>query len=201
MSTGRLESFSDGVIAVAATLLVLEITVPALRSHETLVHALLEQWPQYAAYAVSFFTIGIIWVNHHAMISRLKTADYPILFFNLVLLMCIAELPFATSLLAHYLKHGEGEHVAAGVYAGSFLVMSSAFAALNQLILLRRAHMLSEQIGDERRRAILRRSIIGLLPYAIATGLAAVSAYVALIICAAVGVYYTLPIASGSRGG
>ena len=125
----------DGVIAVAATLLVLSITVPALEHHETLVHALLVQWSKYAAYAVSFFTIGIIWINHHAMIGRLRTADHAILILNLVLLMCIASCHsrppcwLATSSRAR-------REFAAGVYAGSFLVMSLAFATLMRLILL-----------------------------------------------------------------
>ena len=155
------------------------------------------QWPKYAAYAVSFFTIGIIWINHHAMIGRLRAADHPILILNLVLLMCIAELPFATSLLAVYLKQGRGENLAAGVYAGSFLVMSIAFATLMRLILLRRPHMLIEELSERRRRAILFRSRLGLVPYAVAVGLAAVSPYATLAICGAVGLYYAAPIGSG----
>jgi uncharacterized membrane protein len=198
VGTGRLESFSDGVIAVAATLLVLGITVPSLHSHETLVHALLAQWPKYAAYAVSFLTIGIIWINHHAMIGRLRSADHAILILNLVLLMCIAELPFATSLMATYLRQRQGESLAAGVYAGSFLVMSLAFVALNSVILLRRTHMLSEELSEARRRTILFRGRAGLVPYAAAVGLAVVSPYATLAICGAVALYYASPI--GSRG-
>src|ERR1700735_2990868 len=90
MSTNRLESFSDGVFAVAITLLVLGIDVPEGKPHHSLGHALLGNWPQYAAYVVSFLTIGIIWINHHAMISRLRAADHPILILNLLLLMSIA---------------------------------------------------------------------------------------------------------------
>ena len=108
-----MESFSDGVIAVAATLLVLNITPPTLGAHESLAHGLLHQWPNYAAYAVSFTTIGIIWINHHAMISRLRIADHVILMLNLVLLLMIALLPFATSLLAAFLREGRGQHLAA----------------------------------------------------------------------------------------
>jgi uncharacterized membrane protein len=96
MSTNRLESFSDGVFAVAITLLVLGIDVPDVGPHDSLGHALLGNWPQYAAYVVSFLTIGIIWINHHAMISRLRAADHTILILNLLLLMTIAVLPFAT---------------------------------------------------------------------------------------------------------
>lgn len=197
MSTGRLESFSDGVIAVAATLLVLNIVVPPLTHGETLIHALLKQWPQYAAYVLSFTTIGIIWINHHAMISRLREADRTILLLNLVLLMTIAVLPFATSLFATYLKEGHGQKLAAGVYAGSFLVMSLAFSVLNRHILLSKAHLLGDELSQERRLRILTRSISGVLPYAIATALALVSPYATLIICGAIAVFYALPIASG----
>ena len=197
VSTGRLESFSDGVIAVAATLLVLNIVVPSLKPGETLVHALLRQWPQYAAYVVSFATIGIIWINHHAMISRLREADRTILLMNLVLLMTIAVLPFATALLAAYLREGHGENLAAGVYAGSFLVMSLAFTILNRHILRRKAHLLGEATPVERRRQIEVLSIAGVAPYAIATAVAVVSPYASLIICAAIAVYYATPFGSG----
>jgi uncharacterized membrane protein len=197
VSTGRLESFSDGVFAVAATLLVLNIMVPPPASTRHLAHALAHMWPVYAAYATSFITIGIIWVNHHAAISRLRIADHAILIVNLLLLLTVAVLPFATSLIATYLREGNGASLAAGVYAGSFLVMSLAFTWLNSLILFKRAHMLKEDLTAEQRRFILRRGVTGLVPYAIAVGLAAVSPYATLVICAALGVFYALPIAVG----
>ena len=136
MSTNRLEAFSDGVIAVAITLLVLNIDLPELSPGESLAHGLGRQWPVYAAYAVSFLTIGIIWINHHVMIGRLREADRTILFLNLLLLMSIAILPFATKLMAAYLRHSSGQHLAAAIYSGSFLVMGILFAALNAHILL-----------------------------------------------------------------
>jgi uncharacterized membrane protein len=197
MGTNRLESFSDGVIAVAITLLVLDIHVPTLAPQESLVHGLLHNWPHYAAYVVSFMTIGIIWINHHAMITRLAQADHSILILNLVLLLSIALLPFATELMADYLRADRGQNLAAGVYAGSFLLMAVAFAALNRHILLARAHMLSAEIPEADRRRILARSVSGLAPYLIATIVALVSAYATLAICAALAVFYALPIASG----
>ena len=196
MSTSRLESFSDGVIAVAITLLVLNLLVPKHPAH--LAHDLAKNWPSYAAYATSFMTIGIIWINHHVMIGRLREADHPILILNLILLLTIGVLPFATDLLAYYLKQGRGQHLAAAVYAGAFLAMSIAFATLNRHILLRKAHMHREQQPIEERRRILARSLIGLAPYAIATGLAAVSQYATLAICFAIAVYYASPISSGT---
>ena len=197
MGTNRLESFSDGVIAVAVTLLVLDIKVPPQSGHETLFHALVHNWPHYAAYGVSFMTIGIIWINHHAMIGRLAQADHSILILNLLLLMSIVLLPFATELMAAYLRATSGQQLAAAVYSGAFLLMSLVFSALNRHILLNRAHMLRVQLPLAERRRVLGRALTGLIPYVVATALAVVSPYVTLIICAAVAVFYALPIASG----
>jgi uncharacterized membrane protein len=197
MGTNRLEAFSDGVIAVAVTLLVLDIHVPVLGPHESLLHALLNDWPHYAAYVVSFMTIGIIWVNHHAMIGRLARADHSIFILNLLLLMSIVLLPFATELMAAYLRASSGQSLAAGLYSGAFLLMALIFSALNRHILLARAHMLSVELALEERRRILSRAIMGLGPYLVATLVAFVSPYATLAICGAIAVFYALPVASG----
>ena len=192
-----MEAFSDGVIAVAITLLVLGIQVPKPGGSPSLIDELGQQWPSYAAYVTSFLTIGIIWINHHAMIDRLQRSDHVILILNLVLLMSIGVIPFATSLMAAYLRQSSGESVAAAVYGGSFLVMSIAFAVLNWAILLGKAGQIGEELSLAQRRAILRRSIIGLIPYALATALAFVSPYLTLVICAVLAAYYAHPAASG----
>jgi TMEM175 potassium channel family protein len=203
VSTGRLEAFSDGVIAVAITLLVLNIHVPAppLGAGKTLAHELARNWPVYAAYVTSFLTIGIIWINHHVMIRRLREPDHMILFLNLLLLMSIAILPFATSLMATYLRETSGQHLAAAIYSGSLLLMGVCFAALNRHILIAKPHRLREQLSAARRRQILVRSVSGVIPYAIATALAIVSPYVTLAICAALAVFYAFPIGSGGTAG
>jgi uncharacterized membrane protein len=200
MSTNRLEAFSDGVIAVAITLLVLDIKVPDPATNAShLGHALLRQWPIYAAYVTSFVTIGIIWINHHAMISRLRQADRAILSLNLLLLLSIGVLPFATSLMAAYLKQSQGQHLAAAIYSASLLAMSILFALLNRHILLSKPHFISAALPLKRRKQILGRSVTGLAPYALATALAPVSPYITLAICGAVAAYYALPVASGGR--
>jgi uncharacterized membrane protein len=196
-----LEAFSDGVIAVAITLLVLDIKVPNPADTARLGHALAHMWPTYAAYVTSFITIGIIWINHHAMISRLRQADHVILTLNLLLLLTIGVLPFATSLMANYLRESQGQHLAAAVYAGALLLMSIAFIVLNRHILLRKHHYLRVQLSDERRRQILTRAAMGPIPYAVATALAPVSSYVTLAICAAVAGFYATPMATGETGG
>jgi uncharacterized membrane protein len=203
VTTGRLEAFSDGVIAVAITLLVLNIQVPAVNPHappgecRTLACALARQWPVYAAFATSFLTIGIIWINHHVMIRRLEEPDHMILFLNLLLLMSIVVLPFATSLMATYLKKSSGQHLAAAIYGGSLLVMAVFFATLNRHLLLIKPQRLREEIPAERRRRIFARSVSGVIPYAIATAFAVVSPYVTLAICLALVVFYAFPIGSG----
>jgi uncharacterized membrane protein len=197
VSTSRLESFSDGVIAVAITLLVLSIAVPEHSIH--LGHDLGRQWPTYLAYVTSFVTIGIIWINHHVMIGRLARADHSILILNLLLLLTIAVIPFGTSLVATYLRQGHGAKLAAGIYSGILLSMSIAFASLNRQILFARMHLLKNALSLDRRRKILRRGLTGLVPYAVATALAAVSPYVTVAITAAIAAFYALPIASGAE--
>jgi TMEM175 potassium channel family protein len=198
MSRTRLEAFSDGVIAVAITLLVLNLVVPDPATTHDLGRALARKWPSYVAYATSFMTIGIIWINHHVMIGRLRQPDHAILILNLLLLLWIGELPFATNLMATYLKQGHGESLAAVIYSGSFLLMSLTFAALNYHILFPKHHLLAAELPAEQRRWVLSRSITGLVPYGIATALAPVSPYVTLVICAALAVFYAFPIASGT---
>ena len=194
MSTNRLEAFSDGVLAVAITLLVLNIKVP---HSSDLAHVLASNWTEYVAYATSFLTIGIIWINHHAMIGRLREADHSILVLNLFLLMTVVILPFATSLMTTYLKLGRDEALAAAIYSGSLLLMSLTFTALNRQILLVKPELLVAEIPEERRKAIFKYATLGLVPYVVATAVAPLSAYATLAICAAVAVFYSTPLASG----
>jgi uncharacterized membrane protein len=205
VSRERLEAFSDGVFAVAITLLVLDLTVPAPGDshghHLSLAHELVtpDRWSHYLAFVVSFLTIGIIWINHHAMIRRLRAVDHAIMFLNLTLLMFVVTIPFTTNLMATYLRAGYGSHLATGIYAGSFLLMSVAFAALNRHILFPKAHLLLDRLDESERRLIFSRVVAGLLPYLIATAVATLSAIASLAICAAVAAFYALPVASGTN--
>ena len=199
MSPGRLEAFSDGVFAIAITLLVLDIHVPDPSTTADLAQQLGSQWPSYVAYGVSFLTIGIIWINHHAMLRRIKAIDHQILILNVLLLLCVGLLPFTTALMAAYLKESEGETLAAAIYAGSFLLMSVVFAAMNWTILFRKDHLLAGPIDAATRRTIITRGVAGLLPYLAAAILAVLSPYVSLAICGAVAAFYALPLASGDE--
>ncbi len=200
MSTNRLEAFSDGVFAIAITLLVLDIHVPEPGSGD-LGHELLTRWPTYAAYVISFITIGIIWINHHAAFSRLRAVDHSILIWNLLLLLSVGILPFTTSLMATYLKESSGEGLAAAIYGASFLLMGAIFVMANRQLLFRRPQLLREPIDHETARNILTFAALGQIPYVLATALAFVSPYITLGICAACAVYYALPVASLGAGG
>ena len=129
MSTSRLEAFSDGVFAIAATLLVLELHVPPVGSGQ-LFALLVAQWPSYAAYAVSFLTIGIIWVNHHAMFALVRRVDRPLLFLNLLLLLVIAVIPFPTAVVGQWITDSQDAPMAAALLGVVFLVMGLSFGAI-----------------------------------------------------------------------
>lgn len=198
MSKGRLEAFSDGVIAVAITLLALDLRVPDPGGAGSLADRLGHQWPSYVAYAVSFATIGIIWINHHVMLARLVRVDHAVLALNLVLLMTIVVLPFTTALMARYLTVSHGENLAAAIWAGSFLVMSVTFFGMQRHLLVFKRHLLQASLSPTERRSVLRRNAIGLGPYALAAAAAAISPYVTLGLCAAIAVFYALPGPGGA---
>ena len=129
---GRVEAFSDGVLAIAVTLLVLDLRVPVEGSlNGPLAAALAHEWPSYAAYATSFLVIGIIWVNHHGVFQLIGRVDRITLFLNLLLLMTVVAIPFTTSLLSEYLRAGGADaRTAALVYSAVMLLMSCGFAGL-----------------------------------------------------------------------
>lgn len=124
--TGRLETFADGVMAIAITLLVLEIRVP---SHEPgqLGHALLDEWPSFAAYVTSFLTIGVIWVNHHRMFTLIERSTHSFLMLNVMFLMVVSFIPFPTALVASAIKAHDGVRTATFVYGGTMVLMAVMF--------------------------------------------------------------------------
>jgi uncharacterized membrane protein len=188
-TTDRLEAFSDGVFAVAITLLVLSLAVhpPA----GGLGHALLVYWPHYATYVVSFLTIGIIWMNHHAQFDRIDHPDRTLMVLNLVLLMFVTLIPFPTGLLATYLHAATDEHVAAAVYAGTLLAMSIAF--FSTYLWAAHRKLFAAWVGEQQVGYLVRRNGAGLLVYAVAIAVAFASASVSLALCGLVALYYLHP--------
>jgi uncharacterized membrane protein len=186
MKTNRLEAFSDGVFAVAITLLILEINVPG---GENLWHQLKEEWPSFASFFVSFWVIGIIWANHHGVIDHIKQADLGVLYLNLFVLMSVVLIPFSTALMAEHLKSGADENVAAAVYAASFVLMAVSFGVLWEYI-TRHREKLGVELTDEEVRTRSRSFQIGNPFYAIAVAVAFISPAAVLVIIGLLAVYY-----------
>ncbi len=128
--TARVEAFSDGVLAIAITLLVLDIKVPVLASGQTLTIGLLRRWPQILGYAASFLVIGIYWANHHYMFNLIQRCDHWLLLLNLGFLLCIGSLPFPTALVSAYLQNPGAQRTAVFVYQGTILACAVFFNAI-----------------------------------------------------------------------
>jgi uncharacterized membrane protein len=131
--TGRTEAFSDGVFAIAITLLVLDIDVPE-SAFADLWRGFADQWPAYLAYATSFVTIGGIWMLHHGVFRRLRYANNVVMRINLLLLMVVSFLPFPTRLVAEAITSGSAERAAVVIYGASLLAISLVFGALGYAI-------------------------------------------------------------------
>jgi len=125
---GRLEAFSDGVFAIAMTLLVLELGVSA-NAGGHLLRSILHQWPSYLAYLTSFLTIGVIWLGHSAITGALRAADGTLYRLNLLVLLLVSFLPFPTRLLAEFIGDDDPERVAAVFYGLTLLALALAMTA------------------------------------------------------------------------
>jgi uncharacterized membrane protein len=191
--TGRLEAFSDGVFAIAITLLVLELQPPALdegAGSAELLAALLRQWPSYAAYLVSFATILIMWVNHHYLFSLIARSDGRFLFLNGFLLLLITTVPFPTSLLADYLVRPAAP-TACAIYCGLYVLLALAFNALWRYAAAG-GRLLQRGVSASQVAAITRSYLAGPVLYFVAFLLAFANVYASLGLCAALAVFFTV---------
>jgi uncharacterized membrane protein len=185
-----METFSDGVFAIAATLLVLEIGVASGRD---LGSELTRIWPSYLAYATSFLTIGIIWINHHHTVSLLGRVDRTMLFVNNLLLLTIAFLPFPTRLVADHLGH-HGEREAAIAYGATFVVM----AAMHQVwwqYARRGRRLVAEGVADAALRGVDLAYAPGVPMYGVVLLLAFFSPLASVLLTFAIAAFY-LPSAA-----
>jgi uncharacterized membrane protein len=190
METGRLETFADGVFAIAATLLVLNVDIPDLDGH-TLGHELVRQWSAYVGYAVSFATIGIIWVNHHTVLRQLRGADRIFLFINVAFLLCIAFIPFPTRLLATYVRTSDGR--AAAVAYGITLTATALIFNLMWRYAIGGGGRLLRPDADRREVDGITRSYRPGVPmYAAATFVGIFQAEVSAALFAAIALFYVL---------
>jgi uncharacterized membrane protein len=188
MTTNRLEAFSDGVFAVAITLLIFNVQVPHVADAEV-GGALLALWPAYASYVVSFLTIGIIWVNHHGLFGRVQRIDRTLLFLNLTLLMTVAFLPFPTALLGDYILGRQASRIAAVMYGITMILLSLTFIATWAYVSFGHG-FLAAPVNPRSARARLPWFGLGLLGYTLAIAIAFVSAPLSLAICGIMAVYY-----------
>ncbi len=195
--TTRTEAFSDGVFAVAITLLVFNIAVPAVRRGQ-LSQALLDEWPSYGSYAVSFLTIGIIWVNHHATFARIRGVDRPLQFINLLLLMTVSFIPFPTNLLSHYIENGSDARIAAVVYACTMTAMSLAFSAI-WIYAVNRGLLHTGVVDPDTVRSSIPRFTGGLVVYAISIVIAYFSPTASLAVFALLALFYVFDQQAGHR--
>jgi len=188
--TSRLVSFSDAVFAITITLLVLEIRPPA--DYTNLLHGLAELWPSYLAYAVTFLFIGQVWANHHVMFDHILAADRVVLLLNTVLLMVVAFLPFATSVLAGAMRSGHGERTAVVFYGLAFDFTALTFNAVWQYA--RHHGLLSEGLDAAAATAIGRRFELALAWLSIGVVAGALMPVAGVAVIVAFNAFYWLPI-------
>jgi uncharacterized membrane protein len=189
MSPNRLEAFSDGVLAIAVTLLVLDLHLPDEPGRPIGV-LLIGQWPSYVTYVVSFAVIGIMWVNHHALFARVAQIDRALLFLNLGLLLVVSALPFPTAVAADGLRRGGRDaQVAVFTYSLVMVLVAIAFTALWRHI-VRTPGLLRTPMPSAMQRAAVRRFGLGLFAYAALCALAFLSPILTLAGHLAVALYY-----------
>jgi TMEM175 potassium channel family protein len=191
-ATGRVEAFSDGVMAIAITLLVLDLKVPPLDAVTPggLVSALAARWPSYVAYLAAFLTIGIIWLNHRTLIDRIARFDGRLHWLNLMLLLGVATLPWPTSLVAEYVQRGGADASAAtALYGLTACLMASPWGFIWRH-LADRPDLLEPGYDAAYARAEWRRGFVGLPIYAVATLVALVLPLLALALYLGIAILY-----------
>jgi uncharacterized membrane protein len=185
MDKTRLETFSDGVFAIAATLLILDVH----RTGGSVAHGLVHAWPAYTAYAISFLTIGIIWVNHHTVMAQIAKVDRTFLFINVVFLMVVAFSPFPTRVMADTLR--DGSRAGAFAYGIDFTLMAASYGAMWFYAAIG-GRLLREDADPLVVSGISRSFRPGTVIYGVATLSALLSAYLAVALFAAIALFYVV---------
>jgi uncharacterized membrane protein len=185
-----MDAFSDGVFAIAITLLVLEIRPP---EEGDLLHGLAHLWPKYFSFVLSFATILIMWVNHHGLFRNVRRVDAHVMFTNGLLLLFITFVPFPTAVLGDYMTVRGTEadaRVAAAFYALTFVCINIAWAVMWHSIQHRR-HAVAPGIDDHQAKTISRSLVVGFAAYSSAMVLAAVNAVASVVLCMLIAVFWT----------
>ena len=189
--TGRLEAFSDGVIAVAITLLILDVHVPNVQTG--LLQALLNQWPAYLGYVTSFLVITIFWANHHNMFRHIQQVDYALLIINAFFLMCIAFIPFVTSLLTKYITSPTEQHTAAIVYGATLLLNGILFNSIWWYAVWKR-RLGGRDLDAQAVQWLTKGYLFGLPFYALAIVLSLLNVELSLAFYILIDLIYVLPL-------
>jgi len=188
--TARIEAFSDGVFAIAITLLILDIKVPhPSQSSVGLGTLLLRQWPSYVAFLASFATIGIMWINHHRLFTLIVRSSHTLLLLNSVLLLGVVVVPFPTALVAEYFGH-KGEHLAAMVFSATFLFIAVVFNVLWRYAV---KHALGHNAKLPEVREISKQYRFGPLFYVLCLLIAPFSVGASIGISLALAIFFALP--------
>ena len=189
-NTARLEAFSDGVFAIAITLLVLNVHVPDGNGHENLLSALESQWSTFLGYLTSFIVIGIIWINHHHMFTYINRTDRVSLILNVFALLFVAFIPFPTALIAKYITT-ENAWLAVVIYSGTLLVVTLLYNLL-WWYATTNARLVDSDTDPEVLQSIMRSYLLGVPLYALSFVLAFINAYASLIIYILIAILYIL---------
>jgi uncharacterized membrane protein len=196
--TSRLEAFSDGVFAIATTLLVLDIKVPEVTGAEgvgALGGALLDQWPRYAGYMLSFVTIGIVWANHHRMFTLIGRSNHTFLILNVLYLMLVGVFPFPTALLSRYVgdvQYPNMQQLVTLVYTGLSVLVSVMYGAV-LFYASGRGNLLKRGVNPAFVARMKRRSLVGLGVFTTVFALGFLNVYLSLGLLCCVMVFYLLP--------
>jgi TMEM175 potassium channel family protein len=197
VNKARIEAVSDGVFAIAITLLVLTVSQPD--DYSRLARQLGDRWPSLAAYMVSFAVIGIMWLNHHSIFAHFERVDRTLFYLNLLLLMTIAFLPYPTGVLGQALRRQEGARTAAVIYSATMALNAYGWGALWVYASVRR-RLLSASFPEPERRIATLLFLSGTIAYTASIGIAFLSAYACLAFHAVLAVYYALDPLSRRAG-
>jgi uncharacterized membrane protein len=189
--TQRIEAFSDGVFAIAITLLIIEIGVPHLDGDQSLGDALGHLWPSYAAYVLSFVMIGIYWANHHSFFRLFVRIDHIFLMFNVLFLMCIAFLPFPTAVLGEYLRDPAERDAAVSLYSLGLLLPAAGWLGIWLYANLR--GLVDERLDPGYVRFLTIQYLVSCAFFGTALALSFAAPWVALAMVTGLTLAYLLP--------
>jgi len=196
--TARIEAFSDGVFAIAITLLILEIHVPDPNAASPLTVQLARQWPSYLAFLISFLSIGIMWINHHRLFTHIKRSDNALLVLNLLLLLGVSVVPFPTALVSKHMGY-PGARSAVILYNAVYLAIAIVFNILWRYCISHNHHLLGKEVNHDEVRNISEQYAYGPAVYVVCMVLAWFSTRLSLGVNLAAAIFFLIPPAQSAR--